>query len=558
MLDSDAQSAIAVMHGAALKDSQFYCKFSVDAEGRLANLFWRDSVSLVDYTTFGDVLIFDSTYKTNIYKRPLCMFVGTNNHRATILYGCAILWNEQIDTYTWLLETFLESMNGKMPVSVLTDGDESMHRAIVDVFPNARHRICSWHIGRNFGSNLHDPSIVKDFTHLIHIACRPGEWETHWAEMVEMHGLGDKAWINMMFEKRDRWAEAFFEGNFFGGMTSTQRCEAMNKDIKAGINNQSKIFEILAIIKNTLSRIRNNVIKDDYNSRFSKPVPTTHMWHLERQVANTFTHDMYIAIKQQIKHEKKFIISRRFDFEGSRVYRLTQYEQPNRTWTVDYMVGETNPQFTCSCQLFQSDGIPCSHMFCVMKSEQIDHLPESLILNRWTLDARVQLESQASGQDVSSTRQQMARYASIASEFNDISYFASLSCEASKEIEVDIMRLKEKFEKYRLEEEETMLNVGSSTASRGTVLRDLVVAKSSKGKQAEAVRENNGNNSSGHNCTLCKNSGHNRRTCPKKDDPVFMAAHAQCLATETLSQPMYTISIPASNGGLYIGLTKWD
>jgi hypothetical protein len=105
MLDSDAQSAIAVMHGAALKDSQFYCKFSVDEEGRLANLFWRDSVSLVDYTTFGDVLIFDSTYKTNIYKRPLCVFVGTNNHRATILYGCAILWNEQIDTYTWLLET---------------------------------------------------------------------------------------------------------------------------------------------------------------------------------------------------------------------------------------------------------------------------------------------------------------------------------------------------------------------------------------------------------------------------------------------------------------------
>ncbi|KAK9922415.1 hypothetical protein M0R45_030880 [Rubus argutus] len=72
-----------------------------------------------------------------------------------------------------------------------------------------------------------------------------------------------------------RWAEAFFEGEFFWWNDKHNNGgEAMNKDIKAGINNQSKIFEILPIIKNTHIPDQEHVIKDDYNSRFLKPVPT--------------------------------------------------------------------------------------------------------------------------------------------------------------------------------------------------------------------------------------------------------------------------------------------
>ncbi|PRQ40065.1 putative MULE transposase domain, FHY3/FAR1 family [Rosa chinensis] len=78
----------------ALRDPHFYCIFSVDEEGRLANMFGRDGQSLIDYNAFGDVLIFDSTYKTKIYGRPLAVFVGCNNHRATVLFGCALLVDE--------------------------------------------------------------------------------------------------------------------------------------------------------------------------------------------------------------------------------------------------------------------------------------------------------------------------------------------------------------------------------------------------------------------------------------------------------------------------------
>ncbi|KAK9943739.1 hypothetical protein M0R45_009339 [Rubus argutus] len=86
-LDGDAQSSVAWMNIKALRDPHFYCIFSVDENGRFANIFWRDGQSLTDYNNFDDILIFDSTYKSNVYGTPLVVFVGCNNHRASVLFG---------------------------------------------------------------------------------------------------------------------------------------------------------------------------------------------------------------------------------------------------------------------------------------------------------------------------------------------------------------------------------------------------------------------------------------------------------------------------------------
>ncbi|KAL6213014.1 hypothetical protein ACLB2K_018229 [Fragaria x ananassa] len=75
LLESDAEAALAYMRGKVATDSHFYCKFSIDEDNRLANMFWRDSNCLHDYTSFGDVLVFDSTYKTNPYGKPLVLFL---------------------------------------------------------------------------------------------------------------------------------------------------------------------------------------------------------------------------------------------------------------------------------------------------------------------------------------------------------------------------------------------------------------------------------------------------------------------------------------------------
>ena len=131
------------MRGKVATDSQFYCKFSIDEDNRLANMFWRDSNCLHDYTCFEDVLVFDSTYKTNPYGKPLVLFVGSNNHLSTTVFGFGLLIDETIESYTWLLETFILSINNQKPVVVLTDGNQAMRKAIEAVFPGCPHHLCT-------------------------------------------------------------------------------------------------------------------------------------------------------------------------------------------------------------------------------------------------------------------------------------------------------------------------------------------------------------------------------------------------------------------------------
>ncbi|XP_048550526.1 receptor-like protein kinase 5, partial [Triticum urartu] len=135
---------------------------TVDAEGKLKNMFWCDSQSRRDYLDFDDVIVFDSTYKMNRYGMPFIPFIGLNNHRCNTVFGCAVVSDETEDTYVWVLHTFLRAHCQKKPRSVITDGDATMIRAVRKVLTDVWHRLCSWHIEKNMQKHLHHKSL-KEF-----------------------------------------------------------------------------------------------------------------------------------------------------------------------------------------------------------------------------------------------------------------------------------------------------------------------------------------------------------------------------------------------------------
>ena len=50
----------------------FLYSMQVDQDNGIANFFWRDGRSKLDYDSFRDVVIFDTTYQTNKYNLNLC------------------------------------------------------------------------------------------------------------------------------------------------------------------------------------------------------------------------------------------------------------------------------------------------------------------------------------------------------------------------------------------------------------------------------------------------------------------------------------------------------
>ncbi|XP_028061338.1 protein FAR1-RELATED SEQUENCE 5-like [Camellia sinensis] len=249
--DGDAQGALVYLCAKLDVDARFFFKYDVCNDNKLQNLFWADSKSRADYAKFGDV-----TYRTNAYKKPFVMLAGVTSHFRTTIFVCVLLANETIETYTWVLETFMEAMGNKAPVSVLTDGDKSMREAIRRVFPDARHRLCNWHLGKNVVSNVHISGFAHAFKQCMDMETDETKFEHGWTTMVENFGLQTNSWVLETYEKRHMWAEAYMRGHFFAGMKSTQCSECMNAYFNPFLQHKLKLYEFVRHYDRALARIR--------------------------------------------------------------------------------------------------------------------------------------------------------------------------------------------------------------------------------------------------------------------------------------------------------------
>ncbi|KAM1052993.1 hypothetical protein PS2_000527 [Malus domestica] len=76
----DAQSLINLFKHKQAEDHMFFYTVQVDQENRMTNFFLRDGRSRLDYECSGDVVVFDTTYRTNRYNMICAPFVGVNHH----------------------------------------------------------------------------------------------------------------------------------------------------------------------------------------------------------------------------------------------------------------------------------------------------------------------------------------------------------------------------------------------------------------------------------------------------------------------------------------------
>lgn len=127
-------------------DPDFYFIIEVDNFCKLRSMFWADGRSREVYLSLGDVVVFDITYRANHLGLPFASFTGVNHHRQPTLFGCALLADEEEDTFVWLFTQWLRCMHGIAPAAIITDQDALIREAIKIVFPNTRHRFCPWHI----------------------------------------------------------------------------------------------------------------------------------------------------------------------------------------------------------------------------------------------------------------------------------------------------------------------------------------------------------------------------------------------------------------------------
>ncbi|RYR66129.1 hypothetical protein Ahy_A03g012069 [Arachis hypogaea] len=80
------------------------------------------------------------------------------------------------------------------------------------------------------------------------------------------------------------------------------------------------------------------------------------------------------------------------------VLKVKECDREQHIHTVLYERNTENME--CECSRWSSEGIPCSHIFCAMKRVGLQKLPESLLLRRWSMDAKKYMDESSVGSTV--------------------------------------------------------------------------------------------------------------------------------------------------------------
>ncbi|KAK1413146.1 hypothetical protein QVD17_34914 [Tagetes erecta] len=171
------------------------------------------------------------------YEMVFVPFTCIDNHNRNVTVGAALLGNETADSYRWLLLTFLSTF-GAPPQVVATDQDAAMKRAIKDVLPRSRHRLCMWHIWDKItskvGANLCGTTdFKKRLGRIVWDDSIPiDEFERQWPIILSDFNLSEHEWLGDIYNIRHDWIPAYYKDEKLSGLMRRAGPTIMSSEIR--------------------------------------------------------------------------------------------------------------------------------------------------------------------------------------------------------------------------------------------------------------------------------------------------------------------------------------
>jgi hypothetical protein len=378
-------------------DWEYFYWYELDGKGRLKN--WADTDSVIDdMMGCGDVVVFDTTCRTNKHGVRFVPFVGLSHHRTPIVLGCGVTSDQSLDSLVWLLRAFKQSndrQNG--PASVITDDSDAVAGAIKTVFPGSNHRFCSWHVEQGIEEHLRGSSAAQtEFRALMcDDACSPAAFQDRWYGFVAKHRtVANQRWLDAMYGKRKMWAAASVHHKFFLGMANDQRTECLATALHTGLREGMSLPDLWRHADACTHALRRDVAVLDHRAAMSRLALTTEHRRLEEHAARLFTPANFYLLREEIKMMGSFdviVVAQLPDAaSGDVIYFYTVAF--NQCRGVTFRVRCSGDVVKCSCRKMERDGLPCRHILCVMRHTSMSQIPACCAPRRMTrrLDAKIE------------------------------------------------------------------------------------------------------------------------------------------------------------------------
>lgn len=384
MAYGEAGSMLKYFQDKITENHSFQYTLLMDCEEKITNVFWADAKMLVDYAHFGDVVTFDTTFGTNKESRSFGVFVGFNHFRETVIFGAVLLYSETYESFKWLFETFVQAHNGKKPRTIFTDQDFAMGKAVEEVFTEAWHGLCTFHIMQNAIKHLSNEQKCDDSNILASFSACMFEYEDKEQFEAEFFILRNKVqkktWLDSIYRLKEKWAISFMNGVFTLGMRSTQLSESLNNDLKNHLKANLDILRFLRHFERVVQGKRDKELLAEFDSRRKQPRIKV-MTPMLLQVSKLYTPIIFEAFQSEYERS----IASRIEVLGNNEYLVAIASLDQELIFEDEHRVTGNPMeetVTCTCKQFNNSGILCAHALKVLDIMNVKLLPAHYILKR--------------------------------------------------------------------------------------------------------------------------------------------------------------------------------
>ncbi|ESR42104.1 hypothetical protein CICLE_v10013881mg, partial [Citrus x clementina] len=462
------------------KNSAFTFTIESDNENRITHCFWADATSRRGYNSFGDVVVFDTTYNTNKYGMIFAPFIGVNNHGQTTVFACSFLSDETTESFVWLFEQFKKAMPGDLPKMIITDQDPAITKAISETLPNTFHR---------------------------------DDFDRNWLEIIEKGKLRDNAWLKSVFEIRSKWVPAYVNHVFSAGMSSSQRAESYHFFFKRYVSKKNSLLDFMIRFNRALNHQRHEELNANHADINEKPTLKLPL-KMEKQMVSLYTREIFYKFQDELWDSLQHKIELVKEDAHHCVYKVVNQNEDDDVHEV--LFDKTLDFASCICKKFESKGIPCKHILAYFHRKQFTYLPDQYILKRWTKSARCDKVIGDGGLEIEDCFQNsiLMRRTALFQLASNVIDKAVISEEASKILMDDFENSLRKIKSVVSQDPKAM---EKNKCTDQHVLNDpLVVRAKGCGKRLKKRKEKARAKDKNRRCHGCGKIGqsHDKRNCP--------------------------------------------
>ncbi|XP_044966628.1 protein FAR1-RELATED SEQUENCE 11 isoform X2 [Hordeum vulgare subsp. vulgare] len=296
-------------------------------------------------------------------------------------FSCALLREENLQSFTWALQVFLNFMNRKAPQTILTDQNKYLKEAVQKELPNTKHafsigllasRFPSW-FSAVLGGHYNDWEV--EFYRLYNMESTM-DFDLGWSDMVSCYGLHGNRHIASLFASRNLWASPYLRGHFLAGLTALPGVSKIKDFIQRLLSTQiclSRFIEQVAIVVDYKDQAGEQQIAQQSleNTILKTAAP------VEGHAAAVFTPYAFCKLQDELVGAAHYAY---FHLEGNAYlvrHHTTTDGGCNVTWN------QKEELISCSCQMFESSGILCRHALRLLTTLNYFQIPDHYVPVRW-------------------------------------------------------------------------------------------------------------------------------------------------------------------------------